>query len=206
MAWFLTYRHKGRDAYPQILEFMRNKKKTAEANERVRYHLMEAFGYFMTESSGHISEYIPWYRKRKDLMDKFRGRTSAGKPGLPEDVPAEPAPDLPRHGQETDRGQGASRPYDPGRASTARTSSRPSRRDGSNGSTATCARRDSSPTCRRTRCSGSVLHLRLGIRTRHGGGDLPPQLRGGVPEQHRGSGTGRQRRTRRGPPTWSFRG
>ena len=37
--------------------------------------MMRATGYFMTESSGHLSEYLPYYRKREDLLKKYRGAT-----------------------------------------------------------------------------------------------------------------------------------
>jgi alpha-galactosidase len=34
---------------------------------------MNASGYFVTESSGHLSEYLPYYRKRKELLEKYKG-------------------------------------------------------------------------------------------------------------------------------------
>ena len=34
----------------------------ADANEKVRCETMRHFGYFMTESTGHLSEYLPWFR------------------------------------------------------------------------------------------------------------------------------------------------
>jgi alpha-galactosidase len=37
--------------------------------------MMNATGYFMTESSGHLSEYLPYYRKRQDLLDNYRGES-----------------------------------------------------------------------------------------------------------------------------------
>ncbi len=73
MAWFLEYRWKGRDAYPLIRKFAEESPdKIAEGNEKLRYHMFKNFGYFMTESSGHLSEYIPWYRKG-DIMKEFEG-------------------------------------------------------------------------------------------------------------------------------------
>ena len=44
-----------------------------EALERLRVDMMRATGFFMTESSGHLSEYLPYYRKRKDLLEKYKG-------------------------------------------------------------------------------------------------------------------------------------
>ena len=34
--------------------------------EKVRIDMLKRFGYFSTESNGHLSEYVPWYRKRRD--------------------------------------------------------------------------------------------------------------------------------------------
>ncbi|MFX0101410.1 MAG: hypothetical protein ACFFCS_17680 [Candidatus Hodarchaeota archaeon] len=42
-------------------------------SEKVRWDMMKATGYYMTESSGHLSEYLPYYRKRKDLLEKYKG-------------------------------------------------------------------------------------------------------------------------------------
>jgi alpha-galactosidase len=41
--------------------------------EKLRWDMMEATGYFMTESSGHLSEYLPYYRKRPELLEKLKG-------------------------------------------------------------------------------------------------------------------------------------
>ncbi|NQT20113.1 MAG: alpha-glucosidase/alpha-galactosidase [Planctomycetes bacterium] len=69
MAWFTELSYKGKDLYPVLLEAMEDK----EVYERdpVRLDFMKHFGYFVTESSGHFSEYVPYYRKRKDLLKKY---------------------------------------------------------------------------------------------------------------------------------------
>ena len=62
MAWFLLIRDKqtGEDLYPR---FRANcEKPEYYANEKVRCEVMRHFGYFMTESTGHLSEYVPWFR------------------------------------------------------------------------------------------------------------------------------------------------
>lgn len=62
MAWFLSLSDKrtGEDLYPR---FKANcEKPEYYANEKVRCEVMRQFGYFMTESTGHLSEYIPWFR------------------------------------------------------------------------------------------------------------------------------------------------
>jgi len=62
MAWFLTiHDHRdGRDLYPILRENM--EKPEYYVNEKVRGEVMRHFGYFMTESTGHLSEYVPWFR------------------------------------------------------------------------------------------------------------------------------------------------
>ena len=92
LAWFTKLEHKGRDLYPLL------KRKAAADLARafkegrpqkpkriskhawfaeewhkdiVRKDMMLHFGAFITESSGHLSEYLPYYRKRKDLVQKY---------------------------------------------------------------------------------------------------------------------------------------
>ncbi len=69
MAWFLRFERKGEDAYPLVRE--RLAKDGPPDKDRVRFEVFRQVGYFMTESSGHFSEYIPYFRKRKDLMEKY---------------------------------------------------------------------------------------------------------------------------------------
>ncbi|MEW6750314.1 MAG: alpha-galactosidase [Candidatus Latescibacterota bacterium] len=61
MDWFLTLEHKGRDLYPVLREVF--EKPEYYKNEKVRGEVFRHFGYFMTESTGHLSEYVPWFRK-----------------------------------------------------------------------------------------------------------------------------------------------
>jgi alpha-galactosidase len=69
MAWFLTLEHKGKDLYPL---FKKNcEKPEYYINEKVRIEVMRHFGYFMTESTGHLSEYLPWFRKNKKALDLY---------------------------------------------------------------------------------------------------------------------------------------
>ncbi len=65
-AWFLTLEHRGQDLYPRLRSHLDNPKTLAL--EPVRFELMRRFGYFVTESSGHASEYLPYFRKRPDLL------------------------------------------------------------------------------------------------------------------------------------------
>ena len=68
-AFFLEYKVKGKDAYPQIFAAAEDPARYRE--EAVRIEMMKALGYFVTESSGHNSEYNAWFRKRQDLIDRY---------------------------------------------------------------------------------------------------------------------------------------
>ncbi len=59
-AFFLEYRYKGEDAYPLLWEA--SKKKEIYDQDRVRFEMMRYLGYFITESSHHLGEYVPYFR------------------------------------------------------------------------------------------------------------------------------------------------
>ena len=63
MGWFLKLEHKKQDIYPKLRE--RFEHPEYYANEKVRGEVFRHFGYFMTESTGHLSEYLPYFRKNK---------------------------------------------------------------------------------------------------------------------------------------------
>jgi alpha-galactosidase len=69
MDWFLTLEHKGRDLYPVLREVF--EKPEYYKNEKVRGEVFRHFGYFMTESTGHLSEYVPWFRKNKKALNLY---------------------------------------------------------------------------------------------------------------------------------------
>jgi len=69
MDWFLTLTHRGRDLYPTLREVF--EKPEYYKNEKVRGEVFRHFGYFMTESTGHLSEYVPWFRKNKKALDLY---------------------------------------------------------------------------------------------------------------------------------------
>ena len=78
MAWFIEawYRKElnssWQNAYPELKKVLNENPKFNES-VKVRLDMMNASGYFVTESSGHLSEYLPYYRKRKDLLEKYKG-------------------------------------------------------------------------------------------------------------------------------------
>lgn len=69
MAWFLKLEHRGRDLYPVLKENL--EKPGYYVNEKVRAEVMRHFGYFMTESTGHLSEYLPYFRKNQMARDRY---------------------------------------------------------------------------------------------------------------------------------------
>lgn len=68
MSWFLELSHNGQDLYPILKAKMADPEFVAK--DPVRLDAMQYLGAFVSESSGHFSEYIPYYRKRQDLIDR----------------------------------------------------------------------------------------------------------------------------------------
>ncbi len=80
MAFFLRLEHQGEDLYPRVREFLESGRRPERHHDdgailadRVRYEVFKRTGYFVTESSEHFSEYVPWFMKRDrpDLLDRF---------------------------------------------------------------------------------------------------------------------------------------
>ena len=69
MAWYLQFKKNGKDAYPLIRRAV--KKKEIYDLEKVRNEMFGHLDYYVTESSGHNSEYNWWFRKRPDLIRKY---------------------------------------------------------------------------------------------------------------------------------------
>lgn len=70
MAWFLRFEDlAGHDLYPALWEKL--EQDGAPEGDKLRWDLAKHLGYYMTESSGHLSEYIQYYRKRPDLIEEF---------------------------------------------------------------------------------------------------------------------------------------
>ena len=80
MAWYLKLEHKGRDLYPKLRQVIA-KDKRAYNEEQVRNEMFRALGYYVTESSGHNSEYNWWFRKRPDLIQKYCTAGTNWNPG-----------------------------------------------------------------------------------------------------------------------------
>ena len=69
LSWFVTLEMDGEDLYPRLQSAAEDP--AIYEQEPIRFDLMRAFGYFTTESSGHISEYVPYFRKRKALIEHY---------------------------------------------------------------------------------------------------------------------------------------
>ena len=69
-TWYISVKHRGEDLLPKILP-------AYEANEyltrteKVRIDVLRNFGFYSTESNGHLSEYLAWYRKRPDELGSW---------------------------------------------------------------------------------------------------------------------------------------
>jgi alpha-galactosidase len=79
-AWYLKYEVGGQDAYPQIHQAI-TKNPNIYNEEPVRNEMFLALGYYVTESSGHNSEYNWWFRKRPDLIEKYCTHGTGWNPG-----------------------------------------------------------------------------------------------------------------------------
>lgn len=106
MAAFLVFQRDGLDLYPLL--HAANRREDIRTIEAVRLELMARFGYFMTETSGHISEYLPWMLKSdaeinrlgirpgaylgtcerlEETLGDYRRRVAAGEPFIAPDEP-----------------------------------------------------------------------------------------------------------------------
>jgi alpha-galactosidase len=68
-AWFLRFDWNGEDALPLLHEKMQEPE--IYNQDVVRFEMMKYFGYFLTESSLHNSEYVPWFRKNLELVERW---------------------------------------------------------------------------------------------------------------------------------------
>jgi len=78
MSWFLELKWKGQDAYPLLRAAMEDPE--IYAKDTVRFEIMRHFDFFVTESTPHMSEYVPYFRKRPDLIEKFGLRNRDPEP------------------------------------------------------------------------------------------------------------------------------
>jgi len=68
-TWYISVKTRGTERTGELLELM--KKQDYAKDENIRLDVMKNFGYYSTESNGHLSEYLMWYRKRPEEMEKW---------------------------------------------------------------------------------------------------------------------------------------
>ncbi len=79
-AHYLTYEWNGKDAYPLIHDAVTQRPEIYN-EEQVRNEMFLHLGYYVTESSGHNSEYNWWFRKRPDLIETYCTHGTGWNPG-----------------------------------------------------------------------------------------------------------------------------
>ncbi len=79
-AHYLEFKWNGKDAYPLIHEAVTTRPEIYN-EEQVRNEMFLHLGYYVTESSGHNSEYNWWFRKRPDLIEKYCTHGTGWNPG-----------------------------------------------------------------------------------------------------------------------------
>ena len=79
-AFYTDFLWNGKDAYPLIRKAITEREEIYNT-EQVRNEMFLALGYYVTESSGHNSEYNPWFRKRPDLIEKYCTHGTGWNPG-----------------------------------------------------------------------------------------------------------------------------
>lgn len=80
-AFYIQFLVRGEDAYPAIRKAVEERPEIYQ-QEIVRNEMFKALGYYVTESSGHNSEYNPWFRKRPDLIEKYCTHSTNWNPGV----------------------------------------------------------------------------------------------------------------------------
>lgn len=69
-TWYISVKHKGEDMLGKLLEGF-EKHPVYSKQEKVRIDVLRRFGYYSTESNGHLSEYVSWYRKRPQEIEQW---------------------------------------------------------------------------------------------------------------------------------------
>jgi len=80
-AWYLKFEWNGQDAYPLIRKAVTTRPEVYN-EEIVRNEMFLHLDYYVTESSGHNSEYNWWFRKRPDLIEKYCTHGTGWNPGV----------------------------------------------------------------------------------------------------------------------------
>ncbi len=70
-TWYTAIRYKGRTIEAAELLEAFEKHPVYSVGEKIRIDILKRFGLYSTESNGHLSEYLPWYRKRPNEIRKW---------------------------------------------------------------------------------------------------------------------------------------
>lgn len=70
-TWYIGLNHKGHQITKDELLEAFERHPVFSDQEKVRIDVLKRFGFYSTESNGHLSEYLPWYRKRPDEISKW---------------------------------------------------------------------------------------------------------------------------------------
>lgn len=70
-TWYIDIRHNGRPVGGEELLAAFEQHPVYSQQEKVRIDVLRRFGYYSTESNGHLSEYLPWYRKRPEEISRW---------------------------------------------------------------------------------------------------------------------------------------
>jgi alpha-galactosidase len=81
LTWFVTLERNGEDLYPLLKQRVKGEPELYE-KDPVRFEMMFELGAFVTESSGHVSEYSSYFRKRPDLVRKYSRSGYRGESGF----------------------------------------------------------------------------------------------------------------------------
>ncbi len=80
LAWLVDLTYQGEDMYPVLREKMKDP--AIYEQDPIRFEMMLHLGAFVTEGSGHFSEYVPYFRKRPDLVEKYTRPEYLGETGF----------------------------------------------------------------------------------------------------------------------------
>ena len=69
-TWFIKVEWRGINMLPSLLELFEQHPEYSHT-EKVRIDVLRRIGYYSTESNGHLSEYLPWYRKRVNEIEQW---------------------------------------------------------------------------------------------------------------------------------------
>ena len=69
-TWYIQVKYNGEDMTAKLLHAFENHPEFSKT-EKVRIDMLRRFGYYSTESNGHLSEYVPWYRKRPEEINDW---------------------------------------------------------------------------------------------------------------------------------------